>query len=106
MIDLKSSDLVTQIEALKNKEISSYELTSMYLKNIQDNENLNCFISINESALEDAKKIDSSKEEFSHLKGIPIAHKDIFCIENGITTCGSKMLENFISVVKIKKVAE
>ena len=47
MIDLKSSDLVTQIEALKNKEISSYELTSMYLKNIQDNENLNCFISIN-----------------------------------------------------------
>ena len=40
MIDLKSSDLVTQIEALKNKEISSYELTSMYLKNIQDNENL------------------------------------------------------------------
>ena len=52
MIDLKSSDLVTQIEALKNKEISSYELTSMYLKNIQDNENLNCFISINESALE------------------------------------------------------
>ena len=97
MIDLKSSDLVTQIEALKNKEISSYELTSMYLKNIQDNENLNCFISINESALEDAKKIDSSKEEFSHLKGIPIAHKDIFCVENGKTTCGSKMLENFIS---------
>ena len=97
MIDLKSSDLVTQIEALKNKEISSYELTSMYLKNIQDNENLNCFISINESALEDAKKIDSSKEEFGPLKGIPIAHKDIFCVENGKTTCGSKMLENFIS---------
>ena len=55
MIDLKSSDLVTQIEALKNKEISSYELTSMYLKNIEDNKNLNCFISINEYALEDEK---------------------------------------------------
>ena len=41
------------------------------------------------------KKIDSSKEEYSHLKGIPIAHKDILCEKWKDNR--SKMLENFIS---------
>ena len=79
------------------KEISSSELTEIYLKNIKENEDLNCFISLNENALDEAQKIDKLKNRKSSVQGIPIAHKDIFCAKGYKTTCGSKMLENFTS---------
>ena len=64
------------------------------------NKQLNAFITIDEaSSLSMAKMADDkiSKGEHKPLTGIPIAQKDIFCAEGWRTTCGSKMLENFIA---------
>ena len=97
MNDIVSLNLEDQIGLLESKKISSYELTTLYLENIKENKDLNCFISVNEDALEQAKVIDNLKDRQSPLQGIPIAHKDIFCVKGHKTTCGSKMLENFIS---------
>ena len=97
MNDIVSLSLEDQIDLLEKKEISSHELTSLYLENIEENKDLNCFISVNEDALEQARKIDNLKDRKSLVQGIPIAHKDIFCVKGHRTTCGSKMLENFIS---------
>ena len=97
MNDIVSLNLEDQIGLLETKKISSYELTTLYLENIKENKDLNCFISVNEDALEQAKVIDNLKDRQSSVQGIPIAHKDIFCVKGHRTTCGSKMLENFIS---------
>ena len=97
MNDIISLNLEDQIGLLETKKISSYELTTLYLENIKENKDLNCFISVNEDALEQAKVIDNLKGRLSPVQGIPIAHKDIFCVKGHRTTCGSKMLENFIS---------
>ena len=97
MNDIVSLSLEDQIDLLEKREISSYELTSLYLENIEEKRDLNCFISINEDALEQARVIDNLKDRKSLVQGIPVAHKDIFCVKGHRTTCGSKMLENFIS---------
>ena len=100
MKDLTNLSLLEQINGLNSKEFSSVELTSSYIEKIEEqNKILNCFISLNENALEEAKKSDSkiAKNKANTMEGIPIAHKDIFCIKDQKTTCGSKMLENFIS---------
>ncbi len=102
-------------DQLRNKKITSVELTRHYLSRIDkyDNE-LNAFITVTpELAIEMAQIADKmiSLGEGTVLTGIPIAHKDIFCTAGVKTTCGSKMLSNFISpydasvVEKLKKVA-
>ncbi len=89
--------------ALDNKTLSSHELLSLYLKRIQSlNPELNAFISImEESALLEAKKADELRAQSTHplppLLGLPIAHKDLFCTDGVKTSCGSKMLDNFIA---------
>ncbi|HCI88605.1 MAG TPA: Asp-tRNA(Asn)/Glu-tRNA(Gln) amidotransferase GatCAB subunit A, partial [Gammaproteobacteria bacterium] len=81
--------------------MSSVELTQAYLDRINRyNETLNAFITVSdESALSKAKQADAlrAKGDSSPLLGIPLAHKDIFCTEGVKTTCGSKILHNFIS---------
>lgn len=88
-------------EQLKNKKISSTELTQYYLKRIQQfNPELNSFITVcEEHALAQAKKADEqiAKGSMGLLTGIPIAQKDIFCSKGIKSSCGSKMLDNFIS---------
>lgn len=87
--------------ALQKKEISSVELTKIYLDRIKRlNPSLNAFITITEeTALKQALQADQMRAQghSSPLTGIPIAHKDIFCTQGIKTTCGSKMLENFIA---------
>ena len=89
------------LAAIRNKEVSVSELTSNYLERIKKHDdNLNCFISLTEeSAMDTAKKIDKevSNNKFRALSGLPIAQKDIFCTKGIKTSCGSKMLDNFIS---------
>jgi aspartyl-tRNA(Asn)/glutamyl-tRNA(Gln) amidotransferase subunit A len=87
--------------ALQNGEISSVELTQHYLDRInQHNGNLNAFISVtDERALEQARAADKllAANNAGPLTGIPLAHKDIFCTKGVRTSCGSKMLDKFIS---------
>jgi aspartyl-tRNA(Asn)/glutamyl-tRNA(Gln) amidotransferase subunit A len=87
--------------ALEAKKISSVELTRLYLERVSRlNGELNAFITVaEERALADAKQADArrSRGEAGPLTGIPIAHKDIFCTKGLRTTCGSRMLAEFVS---------
>ena len=87
--------------ALKAGDISSVEITQAYLNRIAKlNGELNAYITVcEESALEQAAAADAGRSagNTSPLLGIPIAHKDIFCTKDILTTCGSRMLHNFVS---------
>ncbi|OGT35951.1 MAG: aspartyl/glutamyl-tRNA amidotransferase subunit A [Gammaproteobacteria bacterium RIFCSPHIGHO2_12_FULL_37_14] len=86
---------------LHAKKISSVELTQHFLERIKlYNEKLNSFITVTEEfALQAALDADAqyATHQAGPLTGIPIAHKDIFCTDGIKTSCGSKMLDNFIS---------
>jgi len=86
---------------LAGKEISSVELTRLFLQRIRDqNPTLNAFITVDEDkSLAQAQAADAiiAAGQAQPLTGIPIAHKDIFCAQNWLTTCGSKMLHNFVA---------
>lgn len=98
MHNLSISELVL---GLKNKDFSSQELTQHFVDRINKYDSkLNSFITVNESlALEQAKQADKliAANKSHTLTGIPIAQKDIFCTQGIKTTCGSKMLDNFIA---------
>lgn len=88
--------------ALASGDISSVELTQAYLNRINRyNPTLNAFITIcDESALQQAQAADAARakgKNINPLLGMPLAHKDIFCTAGVKTTCGSKMLHNFIA---------
>ena len=87
--------------ALAAGDISSVEITQAYLDRIATlNGELNAFITVCEdSALLAAKAADEARANGldSPLLGIPLAHKDIFCTKDILTTCGSRMLHNFVS---------
>ena len=86
---------------LQDKTISSVELTQAYLERIDSQQpEFNAYITVTaEQALEEAKQADAliAKGEAGKLTGVPIAQKDIFCTDGVKTTCGSKMLDNFIA---------
>ncbi|MEK7258634.1 MAG: Asp-tRNA(Asn)/Glu-tRNA(Gln) amidotransferase subunit GatA, partial [Pseudomonadota bacterium] len=87
--------------SLARGEFSSTELTRDYLSRIkQFNGVYNAYITVTEElALAQAAAADQRRARGEHgpLTGIPIAHKDIFCMQDVRTTCASKMLANFIS---------
>ena len=81
---------------ISHKEISNKELVQEVYKLINENSYLNAFITLNEdSSLKKAENFDNNPSD-SSLAGIPIAQKDLFCTKNLRTTCGSKILDNFI----------
>ncbi len=87
--------------ALAQKKISSVELSTLFLERIERlNPTLNAFISVDrDKTLAQARRADAAIAAggAGALAGIPLAHKDIFCTEGWATTCGSKMLANFVS---------
>ena len=86
---------------LTNQQISSVEMTQEFLNRIRKlNPQINAYIALDEpKTLAQAKAADViiAKGEAQALTGIPIAQKDIFCAKGWKTTCGSKMLANFIA---------
>lgn len=98
---MKYNDLAGIINALQTKQISSVELTQHYLNKIETQDKvLNSFITVTaDTALKQAETADKIRASgiATDLTGVPYAHKDIFCTEGVKTSCGSKMLDNFIA---------
>ena len=98
---MHTQTLAAMRQALKAGEFSSVELCQHLIKRIKDkNESLNAFITVTEEqALKEAKAADekiAAGDAVGSLLGVPIAHKDIFCTDGVRTSCGSRMLENFV----------
>jgi aspartyl-tRNA(Asn)/glutamyl-tRNA(Gln) amidotransferase subunit A len=86
---------------LKQKKISSTELTKSVLKRIAEIEEQvhACVTIVEDIALKEAKKVDNyikTAHEITPLTGIPTLIKDVICTKGIRTTCSSKMLENFV----------
>ncbi len=98
MINASLKDLAT---ALGAKQISSVELTQLFLDRINRlNPEINAYITLDaDRSLGQAAAADAriAQGNAGPLTGIPFAQKDIFCAKGWRTTCGSKMLENFIA---------
>ncbi|MCD8513986.1 MAG: Asp-tRNA(Asn)/Glu-tRNA(Gln) amidotransferase subunit GatA [Nitrincola sp.] len=98
MFNLTLSELS---QALSRGDFSSLELTQALLDRIQRlDTTYNSFITLSEEqALEQAKAADALRAagKATALTGLPIAHKDLFCTQGIRTSCGSKMLDNFVS---------
>jgi len=87
-------------KGLRSGEFSSVELTTAFLSRIKQHSSLNSYITVTEDlALQTAEAADArlAKGDAELLTGIPVAQKDIFCTEGVKTTCGSKILDNFIA---------
>ncbi|MGQ0523285.1 MAG: Asp-tRNA(Asn)/Glu-tRNA(Gln) amidotransferase subunit GatA [Betaproteobacteria bacterium] len=86
---------------LAARRISSVEVTQHFLRRIKAlNDRYRCFITVDEEkSLAQARAADQclATGRAHPLTGIPIAQKDIFCARGWLTTCGSKMLSNFVS---------
>ncbi len=93
---------LTELKAgLQAGDFSSRELTEHFLARIKRHDgDLNSFITVTEEqALQQADAADQAIAAGDHrlLTGLPVAHKDIFCTEGVRTSCGSRMLDNFIA---------
>jgi aspartyl-tRNA(Asn)/glutamyl-tRNA(Gln) amidotransferase subunit A len=96
--------------ALAARKVSSVELATLFLDRIERlNPTLNAFITVDrDKTLAMARVADGrlAAGGAGPLTGIPLAHKDIFCAEGWLTTCGSKMLANFVSPYDAHVVAQ
>jgi aspartyl-tRNA(Asn)/glutamyl-tRNA(Gln) amidotransferase subunit A len=96
--------------ALRARDISSVELTRVLLERVQRSQpELNAFVTITaEEALVAAAAADRrlAAGESGPLLGVPMAHKDIFCTRGVRTSCGSRMLANFVSPYDATVVAQ
>jgi aspartyl-tRNA(Asn)/glutamyl-tRNA(Gln) amidotransferase subunit A len=101
MTDFHTQTLAELSRGLENGDFTSLQLTEALLQRISaHNEKLNAFVTITaDEALAAAVRADAARAGGSGgvLNGLPIIHKDIFCTRGVKTSCGSKMLDNFIS---------
>ena len=92
--------LAELVNGLRNKTFTSVELTTHFLTRIEQlNPNYNAVITVTrDQALDAASKADQriAAGDSPALCGVPILHKDIFCTHGVRTSCGSKMLDNFV----------
>ena len=87
--------------SLQSGDFSSVELTTHLLERVERlGPHLNAFVTVTgELALEQARQADQTRAagDAGPLNGIPIVHKDLFCTDGVLTTCGSRILDNFVS---------
>ena len=113
-MNFESLTLIELLDGLKEKKFSSLELTSNYLKRIEEeNPQINAFITVmKEESEKRAEEIDEKrlkKEEVGLLAGLPLAIKDNILIEGITCTAGSKILSNYkasYDATVIKKLKE
>ena len=97
MSDITTQSLTSLVNNIKNKKLSSEEVTQAFVDRSEKSKELNSYITEDFSnAIEKAKKFDQSPNLDLKLPGIPMAVKDLFCTKDTKTTAGSKILENFI----------
>jgi aspartyl-tRNA(Asn)/glutamyl-tRNA(Gln) amidotransferase subunit A len=97
MINYTVAELARELRA---KKVSSREVTQAFLDRISRYKDVNAFITVDpERSLAQATAVDAkiAKGEGGILAGVPIAQKDIFCADGWPTTCGSKILSNFVA---------
>ncbi len=98
---MHNKSLADLARGLREKDFSSVELTRHFLDRIERLDGgLNSFITVTaERAIEQARAADAriAAGDAGPLTGIPFAHKDIFCTDGVKTSCGSRMLDNFIA---------
>ena len=97
MSDIISQSLTSLVKNIKEKKLSSEEVTKAFVDRSEKSKELNVYITEDFSnAIDKAKKFDEKPNLDLKLPGIPMAVKDLFCTKNLRTTAGSKILENFI----------
>ena len=101
-MDYSSTNAAEMSAALASGEVSARELAQASVDQIKAlNPELNCIITTTEEqAFAQADAADARRAAgtpASALDGVPLVHKDLFCTEGVLTSCGSKMLANFIS---------
>ena len=97
MSDITKQSLTELVENIKNKKLSSTDVTKAFIDRSEKSEKLNAYITNDfTSALDKAKKFDQKPNLDLKLPGIPMAVKDLFCTKDIKTTAGSKILNNFV----------
>jgi len=97
MSDITSQSLSSLVKNIKEKKLSSEEVTTAFVNRSEKSKELNSYITEDFSnAIDKAKKFDEKPNLDLKLPGIPMAVKDLFCTKDIRTTAGSKILENFI----------
>ena len=101
MTDMLKQGIAELSKSLGRKDFSSVELAKAYLDRIgSHNPDLNAYITVTgELALAQANAADAARKagNAGPWSGIPFAHKDIFCTSGVRTSCGSRMLDNFVA---------
>ena len=97
MSGITSQSLTSLVKNIKEKKLSSEDVTKAFVERSEKSKELNSYISEDFSnAINKAKKFDEKPNLDLKLPGIPMAVKDLFCTKDIRTTAGSKILENFI----------
>lgn len=99
--DLHQQTMTELARGLAAGDFTSVEIVQALLERIERFDGaLNAFVTVTaDRALEAAERADARRQKGDNgvLNGLPIVHKDIFCTRDVLTTCGSRMLENFVS---------
>ena len=97
MTEITSLSLSKLIKNIKEKNISSQEVTKSFIDRSEKSKELNAYVTENfENCLKISKEFDNKPNFDLKLPGIPIAVKDLFCTNEVRTTAGSNILNNFV----------
>lgn len=98
MSELTHLTLAEMRKKLDERELSSFELTTAFLKEIESRDGgIGAFLTVTAAEAEEAaKSYDTAGEKTGVLSGIPMAVKDNICTKGVKTTCASHMLEDFV----------